>query len=131
MTKNTKFFSLEIRSIFFVFLNLDGRISNLSQTIHGNSGYDNTVDSMKTIFYANGPQLKENFTLPKNVTLNNIDLFGLICLILGIDKCTQSNSSLTNIQPFLLDPQRVLSLTEKDVEKLHDGPMGLVIYLLG
>lgn len=135
MNLSTEFLYDEFHSkldYYFLFSqNLDGRISNSPQTVHGNSGYDNTLDSMKTIFYAHGPQLKENFTLPKNVTLNNIDLFGLICLILGVDKCTQSNSSLTNIQPFLLDPQRVLSLTEKYVEKLHDGPMGLVIYLLG
>jgi hypothetical protein len=54
-----------------------------------------------------------------------------MCLILNIDKCPSSNGSLTNIQSFLVDPQRVLNSIEKETEKLHDGPMGLVIYLLG
>jgi hypothetical protein len=86
---------------------------------------------MKTIFYANGPQLKENFTLLNSSSLYNVDLFPLMCLILNIDKCPSSNGSLTNIQSFLVDPQRVVNIMEKETEKLHDGPMGLVIYLLG
>ncbi len=100
-------------------------------TIHGNTGYDNQIDSMKTIFYASGPQLKENFTLSKTVPLQNVDIFPLMCLILNIEKCPLSNGSLSNIQPFLIDPSKVLSITGKETEKLHDGPMGLVIYLLG
>ncbi len=98
---------------------------------HGNYGYDNQIDSMKTIFYANGPQLRENFTLSNSTSLNNVDIFPLMCLILNIDKCPSSNGSLTNIQSFLVDPQRVLNIIEKEMEKLHDGAMGLVIYLLG
>jgi hypothetical protein len=86
---------------------------------------------MKTIFYASGPQLKENLTLSNTSSLYNVDIFGLMCLILNIEKCPSSNGSLANIQPFLIDPDRVLSIIEKETEKLQDGPMGLVIYLLG
>lgn len=86
---------------------------------------------MKTIFYAIGPQLKENFTLSNTSTLSNVDLFALMCVILNIDKCPPWNSSLTNIQPFLMDPHRISNLIDKETEKLHDGVMGLVIYLLG
>lgn len=86
---------------------------------------------MKTIFYANGPQLKTNVTLPNLSLLQNVDIFNLMCLILNIDKCPPSNGSLANIQPILLDPHRVFVLSEKEKEKLYDGPMGLVIYLLG
>jgi hypothetical protein len=100
-------------------------------TTHGNHGYDNQIDSMKTIFYANGPQLKKNFTLSNTSSLYNVDLFGLMCLILNIEKCPSSNGSLANIQPFLIDPHRVFSIIEKETDKLQDGPMGLVIYLLG
>ncbi len=100
-------------------------------TTHGNSGYDNRMDSMKTIFYASGPQLKEYFTLSNTTSLSNVDIFPLMCLILNIEKCPPSNGSLANIQPFLMDPHRVLSIIEKETEKLQDGPMGLVIYLLG
>jgi len=99
-------------------------------TIHGNHGYDNQINSMKTIFYASGPQLKENVTLSNTSSLNNVDIFGLMCLILNIEKCPPSNGSLANIQPFLIDPTRVLSISEKEIEKLQDGAMGLVIYLL-
>jgi hypothetical protein len=86
---------------------------------------------MKTIFYASGPQLKENFTLSNSTTLSNVDMFAFMCLILNIEKCPPSNGSLANIQSFLIDPTTVLSLIEKDSERLQDGPMGLVIYLLG
>ncbi|CAF1370640.1 unnamed protein product [Adineta steineri] len=99
-------------------------------TIHGNSGYDNQIDSMKTIFYASGPELKENFTLSKSINLNNVDIFPLMCLILNIEKCSLSNGTLSHIQPFLNDPSKLSSLNGKETEKLHDGPMGLVIYLL-
>ena len=100
-------------------------------TIHGNHGYDNQMNSMKTIFYASGPQLRENFTLSNTATLHNVDIFALMCLILNIKKCPPSNGSLANIQPFLTDPTRVLGIIEKDPGKSQDGSMSLVIYLLG
>ncbi|CAF4135664.1 unnamed protein product [Rotaria sp. Silwood2] len=103
--------------------------ANLS-TIHGNHGYDNQINSMKTIFYASGPQLKQNFTLSNTAILNNVDVFGLMCLILNIKKCPSSNGSLANIQPFLIDPTRVLSIIEKETAKPQDGSISLVIYLL-
>ena len=109
----------------------EGRRRIAWNTTHGNHGYDNQIDSMKTIFYAIGPQLKENFSLPNTSSLYNVDIFALMCVILNIDKCPPSNSSWTNIQPFLVDPNRVSNLIDKDMEKLHDGVMGLVIYLLG
>ncbi|UJR31348.1 hypothetical protein I4U23_018844 [Adineta vaga] len=97
---------------------------------HGNHGYDNQIDSMKTIFYANGPELKENFTLSNSESLHNVDIFVLMCLILNIGKCPSSNSSTTNIQSFLMDSSKIASITGKETEKLHDGPTGLVLYLL-
>ncbi|CAF1033645.1 unnamed protein product [Rotaria sp. Silwood1] len=107
-----------------------GGISVNLSTIHGNHGYDNQIDSMKTIFYASGPQLKQNFTLSNTATLHNVDIFALMCLILNIKKCPQSNGSLASIQPFLIDPTRVLSIIEKETGKLQDGSISLVIYLL-
>ncbi len=86
---------------------------------------------MKTIFYASGPQLRQNFTLSNTTSLYNVDIFALMCLILKIEKCPPSNGSLANIQSFLNEPDRVLHIIEKETEKLHDGPMGLVVYLLG
>jgi hypothetical protein len=78
---------------------------NLS-LIHGNHGYDNQIDSMKAIFYASGPKFKRNFTLDKSSSLYNIDLFGLMCVILNIEKCPPSNGSLANIQPFLINSNK-------------------------
>ena len=86
---------------------------------------------MKTIFLGNGPHLKENYLLPSSQRLNNVDLFPLMCSLLNLHPCSPSNGSITTIQSFLIDPFRTLNLTEKETEKLQDGPMGLVIYLLG
>lgn len=81
---------------------MGGKIYNLS-LVHGNHGYDNQADSMKSIFYARGPQLKQNFTLSNSSSLYNVDLFGLMCIILKIENCPPSNGSLEHIEPFLLD----------------------------
>lgn len=78
---------------------------------------------MKTIFYASGPQLKRNFTLDNSSLLYNIDIFGLMCFILDINKCPPSNGSFENIQPFLIDPKRMMNLNKKDRMR--------VIYLIG
>ncbi|CAF1196965.1 unnamed protein product [Rotaria sp. Silwood1] len=93
---------------------------NLS-LIHGNHGYDNQHDSMKSIFYAYGPQLKRNFTLDNSSLLYNVDLFGLMCLLLNIEKCPPSNGSLENIQSFLFDPNIII-----DLDRILTG-FGLII----
>ncbi|CAF0998471.1 unnamed protein product [Adineta steineri] len=89
-----------------------------SSLIHGNHGYDNQVDSMKTIFYASGPQFKQNFTLDNSSSLYNIDLFGLMCIILNIDKCPSSNGSLENIQPFLINPTKTFHMINNLQDKI-------------
>ncbi|CAF3208373.1 unnamed protein product [Rotaria socialis] len=89
-----------------------GKKYDLSRT-HGNHGYDNRHDSMKAIFYATGPQLKQNFTLDNSSTLYNVDLFGLMCLLLNIDECPPSNGSLENIKSFLIDPIRVSNMNRR------------------
>jgi hypothetical protein len=64
---------------------------------------------MKGIFYASGPQFKQNFTLDNSSLLYNIDLFSLMCTILNIEKCPPSNGSLENIQPFLKTKSKSLN----------------------
>ena len=98
---------------------------------HGNHGYDNQINSMRTIFYASGPQLKRNFTLPNTSALYNVDIFALMCLILNIRHCPPSNGSLANIQPFLIVPSRIFSIIDNGTRKTQDGSMSFVIYLLG
>lgn len=71
---------------------------------------------MKGIFYAAGPKLKQNFILDNSSSLYNIDLFGLMCILLNIEKCPSSNGTLANIQPFL---------------KTRRSVMDTVIYIIG
>jgi hypothetical protein len=66
---------------------------------------------MKGIFYASGPALKQNFTLDNSSVLYNIDLFGLMCTILNIEKCPPSNGSLENVQPFLKTKSKIVDRT--------------------
>ena len=63
---------------------------------------------MKGIFYASGPQFKRNFTSDNASSLYNIDLFGLMCIILDIEKCPPSNGSLANVQSFLKSKRSVV-----------------------
>ena len=101
------------------------------KVVHGNAGYDNLVDSMRTIFYASGRQLKKNFTLSSSTPLYNVDLFPLMCSILQIDSCPASNGSLATVQGFLTELFRSNTTTDREKNRSNDGLMGLVIYLLG
>lgn len=101
------------------------------RSTHGNSGYDNQHESMKTIFYASGPQLRENYLLPAKISIETVDLFPLMCTLLNVIRCPSSNGSLSRIQSIFLESARLFNVTEKENEKLQDGPMGLIIYLLG
>lgn len=100
------------------------------RSTHGNSGYDNQHESMKTIFYASGPQLRENYLLPAKISIETVDLFPLMCTLLNVIRCPSSNGSLSRIQSIFLESARLFNVTEKENEKLQDGPMGLIIYLL-
>lgn len=109
-----------------------GAVDETYKVVHGNAGYDNRVDSMKTIFYASGQQLKENFVLPPSASLYNVDLFPLMCLILRMDRCPASNGSLATVQAFLIDSFRSINTSDRETtNRSNDGLMGLVIYLLG
>lgn len=55
--------------------------SNSSYT-GGTHGYDNQNKDMHAIFYAFGPAFKKNYVHP---VFNNIDIYPLICEILGIE----------------------------------------------
>ena len=62
---------------------------------------------MKGIFYAMGPEFKRNFLLDRSAALYNVDLFNLMCYILKIIGCPSSNGTISNIEPFLLDAERM------------------------
>jgi alkaline phosphatase D len=57
-------------------------IQGQSPTIGGSHGYDNTVQSMQTIFYATGPAFKNNYV---QYPFENVDVFPLICNIFKVE----------------------------------------------
>ena len=48
----------------------------------GAHGYDNAFSDMNTIFYAQGPAFKENYS---SVPFSNVEVYGIIAEILGLD----------------------------------------------
>ncbi|CAF0945242.1 unnamed protein product [Didymodactylos carnosus] len=87
----------------------DGNItSNFDRTkTHGNHGYDNSLKTMRSIFYAYGPQFRKNFT--SSIPFYNVDLYSLMCIILDIKNIRQTNGSFNNIKDFLLDQSKINS----------------------
>ncbi|XP_033737015.1 ectonucleotide pyrophosphatase/phosphodiesterase family member 5-like isoform X2 [Pecten maximus] len=71
----------------------------------GNHGYDNSLMSMKPIFYAMGPNFGSNFSAPP---INSVDIYPLLCELLGMTP-SPNNGTLPNIahllQPFTADQQ--------------------------
>ncbi|KAK3089043.1 hypothetical protein FSP39_000369 [Pinctada imbricata] len=70
---------------------------NSSDPEKGNHGYDNRLMSMKPIFYAAGPNFKKNF---KSDTFRNVDIYPLICELLGISP-SPNNGSLARVEDML------------------------------
>ncbi|OWF48847.1 bis(5'-adenosyl)-triphosphatase enpp4-like [Mizuhopecten yessoensis] len=66
----------------------------------GNHGYDNRLMSMKSIFYAMGPNFRSNVLAP---TLNSVDVYPLVCELLCITP-SPNNGTLANtarlLKPF-------------------------------
>ena len=48
----------------------------------GAHGYDNAFTDMNTIFYAEGPAFKENYSA---TPFSNVEVYGIIAHILGLD----------------------------------------------
>jgi predicted AlkP superfamily pyrophosphatase or phosphodiesterase len=48
----------------------------------GAHGYDNAYSSMHTIFYAEGPAFKENYSA---ASFSNVEIYGIIAHLLGLD----------------------------------------------
>lgn len=63
----------------------------------GAHGYDNTLMSMKPIFYARGPNIAANTVVEP---FNSVDIYPMVCNILGIQPAP-NNGSLENIRGFL------------------------------
>ena len=64
----------------------------------GNHGYDNRLLSMKPIFYAAGPNIRNNFTAN---TFRSVDIYPMMCGLLGIQP-SPNNGSLARVQNFIV-----------------------------
>ncbi len=71
----------------------------------GNHGFDNTVLDMHGIFFASGPAFKKNL---RTGTLMNVDIYPLICKILGISPNLMIDGKFERIE-FILDTKEANS----------------------
>ncbi|GFO17630.1 ectonucleotide pyrophosphatase/phosphodiesterase family member 5 [Plakobranchus ocellatus] len=65
----------------------------------GDHGYDNTLDSMKPFFIAQGPAFKQGASVEP---IQNVDIYPLICFLLEIEP-SANNGSLTRAKLLLND----------------------------
>ena len=68
----------------------------------GAHGYDNRNKDMHAIFYAYGPSFKNGYNL---ASINNIDIYPLICKILNI-KPKPVDGDLDHVKQLLKDSQK-------------------------
>ena len=57
----------------------------------GAHGYDNAFSDMNTIFYAQGPAFKENYS---SVPFSNVEVYGIIAEILGLEYAVDQSCQL-------------------------------------
>lgn len=73
---------------------------------NGDHGYDNNELTMHPLFIAHGPAFKKNY---KTKVFNNVDIYPLMCSILGIEPAL-NNGSIYNVQQMLISSQQKLML---------------------
>ncbi len=78
-------------------LHLEGQ----SPTKGGSHGYNNTIQSMQTIFYASGPAFKNNYI---QKPFENIDIFPLICNIFEVEPPVNIDGKINDIEDILAIP---------------------------
>lgn len=69
-----------------------------SATIFGVHGYDPKFKDMHGVFYANGPAFKDGYVAPP---LKNIDIYPLMCEILGLEIPNDIDGNLNQIKSVL------------------------------
>ncbi|XP_048760552.2 ectonucleotide pyrophosphatase/phosphodiesterase family member 5-like isoform X2 [Ostrea edulis] len=67
-------------------------------TEKGDHGYDNALLSMKPIFYAMGPNIRQNYQAS---VFKNVDIYPLVCELLQIPPAP-NNGSLLRVQSFIV-----------------------------
>jgi hypothetical protein len=84
----------------------------------GAHGYDNTLSSMKPIFYARGPNIKQGF---ESLSFSIVDIYPLVCKLLCL-KPAPNNGTLDNTKYFIVNdnsescPRVTSSSSKKDLQ---------------
>lgn len=73
---------------------------------NGDHGYDNAASSMHPIFIAHGPAFKKSY---KTKVFNNVDIYPLMCSILGVAPAV-NNGSMYNVEQMLVSSQQKLMI---------------------
>ena len=66
--------------------------------LDGNHGYDNQLPDMHPVFVAMGPSFKKGYSKD---TFHNVDIYPLLCHILGVDPAP-NNGSLQSVIDLLV-----------------------------
>ncbi|PIW69210.1 MAG: alkaline phosphatase family protein, partial [Ignavibacteriales bacterium CG12_big_fil_rev_8_21_14_0_65_30_8] len=66
----------------------------------GNHGWDNNYTDMHGIFFAMGPNFKKGY---KTGTINNIDIYPLMCKIFNISPRSNVDGKIENIEQVLIN----------------------------
>jgi len=70
-----------------------GTVDDPSGYRGGAHGYDNRFSQMHTIFYAEGPAFKQDYTFP---SFSNVEVYGIIAHVLGLEPAS-TDGELSNI----------------------------------
>lgn len=66
------------------------QLSNRNFTLTGNHGFDNSLESMRAIFMAKGPNFRPNVQI---TNLKNVDVYPLLCKLVEVN-CHPHNGSM-------------------------------------
>lgn len=73
---------------------------------NGDHGYDNNELTMHPLFIAHGPAFKTSY---KTKVFNNVDIYPLMCSVLGIEPAV-NNGSIYNVEQMLVSSQQNLMI---------------------
>ncbi|CAG0899341.1 unnamed protein product [Darwinula stevensoni] len=81
----------------------------------GVHGYNNSFPEMQAYFVAHGPAFKKGYVSPEDLVFNNIDVYPLLCHLLGI-QARPNNGTLEHSLDFLVPTgHSVRSVSELDL----------------
>ncbi|WP_299779220.1 ectonucleotide pyrophosphatase/phosphodiesterase [uncultured Formosa sp.] len=99
--KNKDWGSVQVIPDFGYYFSKTQRIEDMKKegiTAVGVHGYDPKHKDMQGIFYANGPAFKSGYVIPST---QNINIYPLMCNILGLDIPSNIDGNLDNIKSVL------------------------------